>query len=419
MHQGYASLFREEALQAREVRLDGEVLLSRPLRAHAIIGLLTCSVAALAAWVGVGHYARTETARGVLATDAEIAKIMATHPGIVTRVAVTDGQQVRQGAVLATILVDQRDAEGNRATEESLGVLQSQRRLGARQLAALHTSGGSERLGLAATIASAESQYVNVEGQVAVQETALKSLEDAFERYKPIANKGFISQSQMDVRQQQIFSARQQLAQLRQQLITLNSSRSEAMARLHKSKADEDEQASNARSALEGLRAEQARLKAQQAYVLTAPIDGVVTALQTGRGRVVDVSMPLMTIVPDKAAVHADLYAPSRAVGFLKTGDEVRLLYDAFPYQRFGTFKGTVRAVSRVALDPRQIDAPFKMDEPVYRINVTLEHQKVTGYGEQVHLQPGMTLSANIILERRSFVQWLLEPLNAVMKRER
>lgn len=413
------ALFRDEALAARRIRLEGEVLLSRPLRAHAIIGLLTCSVAGLAVWVGIGHYARTETARGVLATDAETAKIMAPRPGIVTRMAVIDGQKVRQGAVLATILVDQQDAEGNRATEDSLSVLHAQRKFGARQLAALHTSGNSERLGLAATIASAESQYANVQGQVAVQQAALKSLEDAFDRYKPIAARGFISQSQMDVRQQQIFSARQQLAQLRQQLITLDSSRSEAMARFRKSEADEEEQTSNARSSLEGLRAEQSRLKAQQAYVLTAPVDGVVTALQTGLGRVVDGSMPLMTIVPDKAAVHAELYAPSRAVGFLKTGDEVRLLYDAFPYQRFGSFKGIVRAVSRLALDPRQVDAPFKIDEPVYRINVTLEHQRVAGYGEQVRLQPGMTLSANIILERRSFLQWLLAPLNAVMKRDR
>lgn len=419
MYQNYADLFREEALQARRIRLEGEVLLSRPLRAHTIIGLLTCSVTALAVWVGTGHYARTETARGVLATDAETSKVMATHPGIVTRMAVTDGQHVRQGATLATILVDQRDADGNRVTEDSLSVLRAQRSLGARQLAALHSSGDSERLGLAATIASAESQYANVQGQVAVEQAALKSLEDAFERYKPIAGKGFISQSQMDVRQQQIFSARQQLAQLRQQLIALDSSRSEATARLHKSVADEEEQATNARSSLEGLRAEQSRLKAQQAYVLTAPIDGVVTALQTGLGRAVDGSMPVMTIVPYNVAVHADLYAPSRAVGFLKAGDEVRLLYDAFPYQRFGSFKGTVRGVSRVALDPRQIDAPFKIDEPVYRINVTLEHQRVAGYGEQVRLQPGMTLSANIILERRSFLQWLLEPLNAVMKRDR
>ncbi|MGK3796914.1 hypothetical protein, partial [Enterococcus faecium] len=86
----------------------------------------------------------------------------------------------------------------------------------------------------------------------------------------------------------------------------------------------------------------------------------------------------------------------------------------AFPYERFGSFKGTVRAVSRVALDPRQLDAPFKVDEPVYRVSVTPEKQRVNGYGEVVKLQPGMTLSANIILERRSFLEWILEPLNSV-----
>ena len=414
-----ASLFREEVLAARRVRLEGEVLLSRPLRAHAVIGLLTCSIVALVIWVVTGRYSRTEITRGILVTDAETAKIVALHPGLVIRIAVAEGQAVHEGQVLATVQVDQQYAEGSRATQEGLNAVNAQQRLSFRQEQAARTRGRSERVGLVATITSSREQYANVQGQIVIQRAVLKSLEDVYERYKPIAAKGFISQTQMDAREQQILGARQQLAQLQQQLITLDTSASEAAAQLHKSQAEEDAQASSARSSTEGLRAQQSQLKAQQSYVLTAPIDGVVTALQSGVGRTVDASVPMMTIVPGRAVVHAELFAPSRAIGFVRPGEEVRLLYDAFPYQRFGSFKGVVRSVSRVALDPRQIDAPFKIDEPVYRVRVAPERQAVAGYGEQVKLQPGMTLSANIILERQSFLQWILEPLNAVMKRDR
>jgi membrane fusion protein len=101
--------------------------------------------------------------------------------------------------------------------------------------------------------------------------------------------------------------------------------------------------------------------------LITAPIGGRVTALQAAAGRVVEPGRPLMTIVPSGSALHAEIYAPTRAIGFVESGEEVRLLYDAFPYQRFGSFAGRVNRVSRTVLDPRDIAAPLKIEEPVYR----------------------------------------------------
>lgn len=102
---------------------------------------------------------------------------------------------------------------------------------------------------------------------------------------------------------------------------------------------------------------------------------------------------------------------------FIRPGQEVRLLYDAFPYQRFGSFGGRVTRISRVVIDPRQLAAPLEVEEPVYRIEVAPDAQAVTGFGERLPLQLGMTLTANLILDRRSFLDWLLTPLNAVLRR--
>ena len=126
---------------------------------------------------------------------------------------------------------------------------------------------------------------------------------------------------------------------------------------------------------------------------------------------------PLMVIVPTEAELSAELYAPSRAVGFVEPGKETRLIYDAFPYQRFGSFEGSVASISRIAIDPRETDIPFPFEEPVYRISVSLDEQAIEAFGEPAPLQAGMTLQANIVLERQSFLAWLLQPLNAVLKR--
>ena len=119
----------------------------------------------------------------------------------------------------------------------------------------------------------------------------------------------------------------------------------------------------------------------------------------------------------DDAAMAVELYAPSRAIGFARVGQSVRLMYDAFPYQQFGSFAGTVAAISHTALAPGDIDAPLKLAEPAYRLRVRLDAQAVAAFGGVYPLQPGMTLKANVVLEKQSFLGWLLEPLNAVRHR--
>ena len=86
--------------------------------------------------------------------------------------------------------------------------------------------------------------------------------------------------------------------------------------------------------------------------------------MQAAAGRFVDGRVPLLTIVPGGAAMRAELFAPSRAIGFVQPGQEVRVMYDAFPYQRFCSFAGRVEQVSRVIIAPGEVDAPVKIGVP-------------------------------------------------------
>jgi membrane fusion protein len=101
------SLFRPEVAAARRQRLEGEILLSQPLRAHLLTLALLGIAAVLAAWVALGTYTRSELARGLLVTDRPSIKIVALRPGQVAGLHVVDGQRVRAGQKLATILVEQ------------------------------------------------------------------------------------------------------------------------------------------------------------------------------------------------------------------------------------------------------------------------------------------------------------------------
>jgi membrane fusion protein len=118
--------------------------------------------------------------------------------------------------------------------------------------------------------------------------------------------------------------------------------------------------------------------------------------------------------VPAGGILQAEIYIPSRAMGFVKPDQEVRLLYDAFPYQRFGAYRGRVVRVSQAILASSDVPAVISAKEPVYRAVVALEKQTIEAEGQIIPLQSGGQLTANIILDRRTLIEWILSPLAEV-----
>jgi membrane fusion protein len=108
---------------------------------------------------------------------------------------------------------------------------------------------------------------------------------------------------------------------------------------------------------------------------------------------------------------------PSRSIGFIAAGDRVSMRYQAFPYQRFGTFKGRVTEIPRSMVAPGEADGPIALQESAYRVTVKIESQTVRTERAEVALQAGMQLDADVWLERRRLVEWLFEPLLTVARR--
>jgi membrane fusion protein len=68
-------------------------------------------------------------------------------------------------------------------------------------------------------------------------------------------------------------------------------------------------------------------------------------------------------------------------------------------------------------LSQNELPGLLPIKEPVYRITATLDNQTVDAYGQQVALRPGMLLSADIQLDKRSLLEWLLAPLYSLKGR--
>jgi membrane fusion protein len=90
----------------------------------------------------------------------------------------------------------------------------------------------------------------------------------------------------------------------------------------------------------------------------------------------------------------------------------VRISYDAFPPQKFGTFHGRIERVSNFVVLPGETPQPFPIREASYRVWVEIQGAAIQTSIGTAALRPGMLMAAEIILEERNLVDWLLEPLH-------
>jgi membrane fusion protein len=152
--------------------------------------------------------------------------------------------------------------------------------------------------------------------------------------------------------------------------------------------------------------------------LITAPEAGIVTAVMAEVGQTLDSTRSVMSIVPTNTKLIAELYAPSKAIGFIKVGDPVLVRYQAYPYQKFGQQRGQIVSISRVTISYAELASMSNSipglgndGEQFYRMQVDLEEQNILTYGKSQLLQSGMLLEADVLQETRRLYEWVLEPL--------
>ncbi len=165
------------------------------------------------------------------------------------------------------------------------------------------------------------------------------------------------------------------------------------------------------KTALEELRKADLR---RNLVTLTAPANAVVLDIaQRSLGSVMKEAEPLVTLVPLDVPIEAEVAVDARDIGRIAAGQAVRIKFDAFPFQKFGTAEGTVRTISRDSFSP---DAERKKNTtagtlPFYRVRVSLDAIKLKGIPESVSVMPGMTVSGEIKTGRRTVLSYFLYPI--------
>lgn len=407
------SLFRPESLEAKRHAWLGRpiVLSGLPTRVFAWFSILFVIAAIL--FVALGSYTRRVEVEGIVMPVAGITRMTAPQGGWVIDLAVADGDAVRRGDVLYRIGVDITTALGN--TQDAISdILNAKRDEFQAALERQNALDAAEKQRLEQQIETLEYQLPQIEEQIALSVDFTEQLRAFADRQLELLDKGISVSGEVEGRLQAYHAERArlpllerekaelagELGQLRTQLANFDLASADRIGQLRQQVLDVEQQIS------EG--------EARRQITITAPREGVVTAISTLAGQTVTAGSPLLTIVPTEQPLVAQLIVPSSAIGFLREGGDVLLRYQAFPYQKFGQYRAEIAEISRATLRPEEVAQIGGMgmgDAGFYRVVVRPELAFVNAYGRQEPLQAGMEVSAHLLVDTRPLYQWILEPL--------
>jgi membrane fusion protein len=328
---------------------------------------------------------------------------------------VRQGEFVHEGQPLLTINTTHIAANGADLDAHTQQTLLKQKAELQRNVQAEDRRSDSERERLQAAASASEKQISAIRTQIAIQSQRLALAEKDVSSAAELRQHGIMSAIEYNRREAQRLQQKQGLESLNQQLTAEQAKLADSQFALQQLPTVMAQKVQALRNDLSSVEQRLADVQGRSAYVVSAPVSGKIGTLQASVGETADPHRLQLEIIPEDSPLQAELLVPSRAIGFIEAGQKVRLLYDAFPYQQFGTYTGHVVRVSQTLVTASDAGGPIRLKEPAYRVTAALDRPYVDAYGKRMPLQPDMLLRADVILEKRSLASWLLAPVHVRM----
>jgi membrane fusion protein len=404
-------LFRQEAIDAQREKFLGEATIARPLPMWGMTLLAACAAGLMISVAIWGQYTRRERVEGFLQLDVGAARVSITDTGRVAELMVKEGQEVKEGAPMVRLSLDRSTAASTSTSAVVSGELSQRRGSLEKEQEQLKELAEQQLQQVRKRIAALEGEIKQIDSEIKLQGQRTASAKEQAQRFKQLANEKFVSDIVARQKQDEMTDQEIKLQTLRRQRSVLDRDLSTA-------KADEPAVALRARSQAEQVTRQISEVQqslaqedAKRETIIQAPITGVVTNIAISAGQSVAANSPFATILPAGSKLQAEMLVPTRAIGFVTKGKEVILRYEAFPYERFGQYRGVIADVSQTVWSPGDKIGPLTVREAAYRITATLDKQTVSAMGQEIPLRSGMLVNADILLEKRSLLEWIFEPI--------
>ena len=408
------SIFRKEIV-GNQHRFYGDILIVVPPSINRLVYITLLVGVGIVLFCFLGEFTKKENIQGVLLPQGGIVNISSRQSGVITNLMVKEGDMVKVGQPLYIIGTETNtQAEGgvrsgvkNLLTENVKSVT--------RQLSINEKINNQKKVDLNLEIDLLNNKHSKTSQLLEIKMKQFEIMEATNRSFVEADKRNLISKVELRERSSQLLSLHAQLKELTLQLDELEY-------QIKKKKSDlvtsnnqfilQNEQLNNR---ITDVKQQLITNSVMQEFVVQSPIDGIVSAINVYRG-IISQDTTLLNLEPQDKKLQAVLFVPSRAIGFLKKGQEVFLQYEPFPYQKFGQYRGVINEVSgstipieNIQYIPSTIDIKNK-SAFVYIVKIDLDSQYIHVYDEKTFLRAGMNLTASIRVEKRKIYEWLFDP---------
>ncbi|WP_045412630.1 HlyD family secretion protein [Vibrio owensii] len=411
-------LYRKEFFDAQQKEIEGRILLNASFNQNVYLFLSILVFLAVVFFITFAEYTRRETLIGIVSPLGGMVKVQANDSGYIEKLFVNEGDRVENLTPLYQIKTERFDNSGIGVKKRILSSINNQHKL---LLERKHQERQKVDFEIQATtkdIYRLESEINILNNVVKLSEQEIRLTRKLLDNQGTLLNKKFISELEFQKQQLDFISKQSQfeannlnLQRLQREKQSLENNLKNLDINLQISLKDLDRQ-------IEAMNQNKIEFLYQSDSQVRSPIKGIIASILADEGHSVVNGQPLLIIVPESDKAFVELYAPSRSIGFMKVGQNVRLRFDAFPYEKFGVQKGVITNVSKSAVAPEMIANRGLINntevEGLYQVKVELTKPTITVYGKEERLVSGMTVVADVELDTRKIYEWILEPLYTI-----
>lgn len=396
----------------------------------------------LIVWASVGRLDIVAVAEGKLVPEDYLKIVQPSEAGIVSAILVREGQTVQKDQVLMRMDALTTDTDLNALTTERgrkrLALRRQDAELAEQRLTIdadepqpLAQEAMAQQLANEAALASAlaeeRSRMLKAQQELAAaqqQSQRLQAVLPHFQAqetaYAQLADQGFTGQLMVSDKRRERIEKEQELATQQHVIASARASIDQSVKKLEQIKAEHRQrlhtERAETRSQLERLEADWQKQQHRRALMeLRAPHEGVVKELATHTvGTVVQPGTVLATLVPQQAPLKVEVWVSNEDVGFVRSGQPVKLKFAAYPFQKYGMAHGELQWINADAQteDPNRATTPDgALPPPRYKATVALKEVALVRDERRYELTAGMQAQAEILLGQRTVLQYLLSPV--------
>lgn len=411
-------------------RVDLASMLERP-RTY-FMGLIGC-LALLILWAGIAQIDQVVRVEGKVIPAGRSQQIQHLEGGLIASIDTSEGAAVKRGDLLLTI----DDTMAGASLSESTVKLNSQRTKVVRLEAETQ---GKNVLVLPPDLVSADvskaerslfdARRARLNQEIAVHQGAIRQrtadIDEAMQRKERLVTELATAHQRLEMVENmaahgaasklEILDARSREQRLRTEISEtegviprLKAAIAEEQARIETRKAEYSSQAHDelvlAVEEIEHLKQSITtaadRLKRTE---IRAPVDGVINRISVNTvGGVVKPGETLIELIPSTEEILIEAKAHPRDRGYLRKGLDAQVRVSAYDTSSFGLLKGKVTEVSADSIQEMH-------GEPFFQVNVLVKALPSSYAGHLI--TPGMTVTADVVTGRRTFLSYLLSPLH-------